>query len=105
VASERTLELLVATFFVGGGLVRIAAGRSSRFPGRRHAFTNDLAMILLGGMIAVEWPMSGAWAVGTLVGIALICDGWSLVMAGVAAHELGQRSSRHLRLVRRTIAA
>jgi len=93
----------MATFFMVGGIVRIAAGRSSRFPCRRHAFTNDLAMILLGGMIAVEWPMSGAWAVGTLVGIALIFDGWSLVMAGVAAHELGRRSTRHLRLARRTI--
>jgi uncharacterized membrane protein HdeD (DUF308 family) len=103
-ASELRLELLVATFFMVGGIVRIAAARSSRFPGRHYAFISDVVTVLLGIVIAVEWPMSGAWAVGTLVGIALIFDGWSLVMAGVAAHELGQRSSRHLRLVRRTIA-
>jgi uncharacterized membrane protein HdeD (DUF308 family) len=103
-ASERTLELFVATYFMLGGMVRLAAAWSFRFPGRRYAFTSDVVTVLLGVVIAVEWPMSGPWAVGTLVGIALIFDGWSLVLAGVAAHDLGQWSSRHLRLARRTIA-
>jgi uncharacterized membrane protein HdeD (DUF308 family) len=103
-ASELTLELLVATYFMLGGIVRIAVARSFTFPGRRYAFTSDVVTVLLGVVIAVEWPMSAPWAVGTLVGIALIFDGWSLVLAGVAAHELGRRSSWHLRLVRRTIA-
>jgi uncharacterized membrane protein HdeD (DUF308 family) len=61
--------------------------------------------VLLGVMIGVEWPVSAPWAVGMLVGIDLIFYGWSAVMAGVAARELGHRAARrHLRLVRRTTA-
>ena len=60
-------------------------------PGRRHAITSDIVTGLLGVMIGVEWPVSGVWAVATLLGIALTFDGWALVMAGVAAYELGQR--------------
>src|SRR5262245_54776767 len=55
-------------------------------------------------MIGIDWPASATWAVGTFVGIDLVFDGWSLVMAGVA-HEVGGRPTRHLRLVPRRAAA
>jgi len=103
--TERSLALSMAAFLVIGGMVRVTAARLFRFPGRRHAITSDIATVLLGVMIGIEWPGSGAWAVATLLGIAVILDGWALVMAGVAAHEHGQRPRRHLRLVRTTIAA
>jgi uncharacterized membrane protein HdeD (DUF308 family) len=103
-ASARSLALFVAAFFMVGGIFRIAAARSFRFPGRRYAVTSDVLTMLLAMMIGVEWPVSGVWAVVTFVGLDLILDGWSLVMAGVAAQELGHRADRHLRLVRRTSA-
>jgi uncharacterized membrane protein HdeD (DUF308 family) len=66
---------------------------------------SDIVTVLIGMMLGLEWPVSGAWTVGTFVGIGLMFDGWSLVMAGVAVHELGHRGARrHLRLVRRTTA-
>jgi len=103
--SAPSLALFMAASFMIGAILRVTAARSFGFPGRRHAITSDIVTVLLGVMIGVEWPVSGVWAVATLLGIALIFDGWALVMAGVAAHELGQRPRRHLRLVRRTIAA
>ena len=103
-ASERSLTLVMATLFTIGGIARIAATRSSRFPGRPYAMTSDAVTVLLGIAIGTGWPVSGAWTVGTFVAIDLIFDGWSLVLAGVVAYERGQRARRHLRLVRRTTA-
>jgi uncharacterized membrane protein HdeD (DUF308 family) len=104
-ASARSLALCMAAFFMVGGILRIAAARFFRFPGRCYAVTSDVLTILVAVIIAVEWPVSGVWAAVMFVGLDLIFDGWSLVMAGVAAQELGHRASRHLRLVRRRSAA
>jgi len=101
-ASERSLTLVMATFFTIAGIVRLAAARSSRFPGRPHALTSDAVTLLLGVVIGIGWPVSGAWTVGTFVAIDLIFDGWSLVMAGLVAYERTHRARRHLRLVRST---
>jgi uncharacterized membrane protein HdeD (DUF308 family) len=66
---------------------------------------SDIVTVLIRMMLGLEWPVSGAWAVGTFVDIDLMFDGWLLVMAGVTVHELGHRAVRlHLRLVRRTTA-
>jgi uncharacterized membrane protein HdeD (DUF308 family) len=102
--SEQSLTLVMATFFTIAGIVRLAAARSSGFPGRPHAMTSDAVTVLLGVVIVIGWPVSGAWTVGTFVAIALLFDGWSLVMAGVVAYERTHRARRHLRLVRSTPA-
>src|SRR5262249_31787418 len=105
VASAPSLALFVSASFMVGGIFRIVTTCLCDFPGGRYALTSDIATVVLGVMIGVEWPVSGAWAVGTFVGIGLIFDGWSLVMAGVAAYELARRPSPHLRLVPRRVAA
>jgi uncharacterized membrane protein HdeD (DUF308 family) len=91
-ASERSLTLVMATFFTIVGIVRLAVVRSSRFPGRVHAMTSDAVTVLLGVVMALGWPASGAWTVGTFVAINLIFDGWSLVMAAVIAYEHSRRA-------------
>jgi uncharacterized membrane protein HdeD (DUF308 family) len=103
-ASERSLTLVMAMFFTIAGIVRLAAARSSRFPGRPHAMTSDAVTVLLGVVIGIGWPVPGAGTVGTFVAIDLIFDGWSLVMAGIVAYERTHRARRHLRLVRSTPA-
>ena len=103
-ASERSLALVMATFFTIAGIVKIAAARASRFPGHSYAMTSDAVTVLLGVVSGTGWLVSGAWTVGTFVAIDLIFDGWSLVLAGVVAYERGHRTKRHLRLVRCTTA-
>jgi len=44
--------------------------------------------LVLGMMIWSQWPLSGAWAVGTLVGIDLLFTGWSTLAIGLAARRL-----------------
>jgi uncharacterized membrane protein HdeD (DUF308 family) len=44
--------------------------------------------VLLGFLLLREWPLSGLWAVGTLVGINLLFTGFSLVSVGSGARSL-----------------
>jgi uncharacterized membrane protein HdeD (DUF308 family) len=46
---------------------------------------NGLVTLLLGGLIWSQWPISGVWAIGTLLGIHLIFDGWSEIAVALAA--------------------
>ena len=39
-------------------------------------------------MIWNQWPLSGAWAVGTLVGIQLMFSGMTMITLGSAAKKL-----------------
>jgi uncharacterized membrane protein HdeD (DUF308 family) len=87
-AGALSLTLLLAAFFMVGGIFRIVSAVSFRFPGRGWAVLGGIVTLLLGIMIWMEWPVSGVWVIGTFVGIDLIFDGWSLVMTGMAAREL-----------------
>jgi uncharacterized membrane protein HdeD (DUF308 family) len=47
--------------------------------------------VILGYMLLSEWPFSGVWAVGTLVGISLLFSGFSIIAIGSAARGLAKR--------------
>jgi uncharacterized membrane protein HdeD (DUF308 family) len=50
------------------------------------AFSGFLSM-LLGIMIWNQFPLSGVWAVGILIGIRLFFNGFTLLMVGMAARQ------------------
>ncbi|MFN7986660.1 MAG: DUF308 domain-containing protein [Thermoanaerobaculia bacterium] len=43
--------------------------------------------LLLGLLLLWEWPLSGLWAIGTLVGINLFFSGWSMISMGLSAKK------------------
>jgi uncharacterized membrane protein HdeD (DUF308 family) len=47
--------------------------------------------VVLGILLLKEWPLSGLWAVGTLVGINLLFAGFSIISVGSAARGLAKR--------------
>jgi uncharacterized membrane protein HdeD (DUF308 family) len=49
--------------------------------------------IVLGFLLLKEWPLSGLWAIGTLVGISLLFSGFSLISIGSAARSLAKQMS------------
>jgi len=53
-------------------------------------FSAAMALVL-GIFLLSEWPLSGVWAIGTLVGINLIFAGFSLIFVGAAARSLATR--------------
>jgi uncharacterized membrane protein HdeD (DUF308 family) len=49
--------------------------------------------VLLGFLLLREWPLSGLWAVGTLVGINLLLTGFTIISIGSAARSLAKKVS------------
>jgi uncharacterized membrane protein HdeD (DUF308 family) len=87
-AGALSITLLLAAFFLVGGLMRLVGAVALDFPGRGWAFVSGVVSVLLGIMIWRQWPVSAVWVIGTFVGIDMIFDGWSLVMLGTAARRL-----------------
>jgi uncharacterized membrane protein HdeD (DUF308 family) len=50
-----------------------------------------VARSLLGFLLLREWPLSGLWAIGTLVGVNLLFSGFSLISVGSAARGLAKK--------------
>jgi uncharacterized membrane protein HdeD (DUF308 family) len=49
--------------------------------------------VILGFLLLREWPLSGAWAIGTLVGISILISGFCMILMGSAARSLAKRIS------------
>jgi len=87
-ASLESLTLFIAIYFVIEGIAEaIAAFQMKPASGWGWALFSGLVTVLLGAMIWNQFPLSGAWAIGTLVGIKLLFSGWSLLMFGMAARS------------------
>ena len=49
---------------------------------------NGVVSILLGVLITYQWPLSGTWAVGILVGVDLLIGGFGLIRTGSASEHI-----------------
>jgi len=74
------LTLLLATYFVAEGVWKIIASfRYRPNAGWGWLLGSGLLSLVLGWLIWSQWPLSGLWAVGVLVGVNLLGTGASLV--------------------------
>jgi uncharacterized membrane protein HdeD (DUF308 family) len=80
--------LLIAAFFMVGGLFRIAGSLARRFRGRGWVLANGIVTLVLGLMIWEQMPFSGLWVIGTFLGIDLIFNGWSYFALGLSVRQL-----------------
>lgn len=85
--SAVSLSLLIASFFVIGGILRIARAVGSRFHHWGWVFFNGLVSLALGLLIWAGWPLSGFWVIGLFVGIEMIVFGMSMIMLASAGRE------------------
>lgn len=81
------LTLLLAAFFLVGGLFRSIAALSLRFPNWGWALVGGIVSVLLGILLGMEWPESGLWFIGLCIGIDMIFHGWGWVMLALAYRE------------------
>jgi uncharacterized membrane protein HdeD (DUF308 family) len=82
------LTLLLAVFFFTEGVLKIVLSRQLRtLNGWGWTLFDGIVALLLGVLILARWPLSGTWAVGTLVGINILVSGWSIVMLGSAVRK------------------
>lgn len=86
------LALLLAIYFLVVGICEIlTAFRIKPHRGWGWVLFNGLVAVLLGFLIWQQWPVSGAWAVGVLVGVHILITGFMMVSLGA-----GARSTAHV---------
>jgi uncharacterized membrane protein HdeD (DUF308 family) len=80
------LTLLLIIFFVMDGIARSVLALQMRpTPGWGWQMFTGIVTLLLAAMIWRQWPVSGAWAIGVLVGVQILLVGWAHVALGLAA--------------------
>ncbi len=80
--------VLVFYFLLDGIFEIVAAFKIRGEKGWFWLVVGGIASIVLACMIWREWPVSGAWAVGLLVGIRLIFAGWSMIALGAVGEAV-----------------
>jgi uncharacterized membrane protein HdeD (DUF308 family) len=79
-----TLTGILLVYFLVDGIFAIIAGvRSKGELGWGWMTISGIASIVLAVILWQKWPISGAYAIGLLVGIRLIFTGWSIAMLGM----------------------
>jgi membrane protein HdeD len=75
------LTLILAIYFVVEGVWKIFASFSFRpAPGWLAVLGSGVIALVLGFLIWRQWPLSGLWAVGVLVGVDLVATGLALLL-------------------------
>jgi len=77
------LTWLLAGYLVLDGILQIVQALDIK-PDRGWGVTllAGTLSVLLGVLIWRQWPLSGAWAVGILVGVKILLSGWSMIVCG-----------------------
>lgn len=86
-AGAVVLTLLMAMFFLIGGLFRIVVSLVSDLPHRGWVLLSGAVTLVLGIFIWRQLPGAAVWLIGTFVGVDLIMIGWSWTMAALAARK------------------
>lgn len=83
------MTMLLAVYFLVDGVCEIiAAFRIKPDQGWGWVLFNGIIALVLGLMIWRQWPISGAWAIGLLVGIHILVTGWSMIILGSGARRI-----------------
>lgn len=90
-AALATLTLFLAAYFIVEGIFEIIwAFQIKPVKGWGWTLFSGLISLLLGIMIWRQFPLSGAWAIGILVGIKLFFTGWMMIALGIAAKSVAK---------------
>jgi len=81
------LTLLMAMFFMVGGLFRIMTALVTQLPHRGWVLLSGAVTLLLGILIWRQLPGAAVWVIGTFVGVDMVLIGWSWVMVALAARN------------------
>jgi uncharacterized membrane protein HdeD (DUF308 family) len=82
-----SLTLLLAAFFIVGGLFRIIGSLMMRFEQWGWALFSGIVELILGLLIWQGWPATGFWVFGLFIGIDLLFYGWFWVLLSLTAKK------------------
>ena len=84
------LTALLMIFFVVNGLWKVAnAVRFRRYRGWAWLLISGLVSLVFVYLLWNQWPLSGAWAIGVLVGLDLLLTGIALMVLSQALRKAG----------------
>jgi len=84
-----TLTLLIGSYLLVDGIANaVLAFRVRPGQGWGWILFSGIVTFLLGILLLAEWPLSGTWALGTLVGVNLLFSGAAMISIGSAARRL-----------------
>jgi uncharacterized membrane protein HdeD (DUF308 family) len=83
-----TLTLILASFFVVGGLFRAIGAAMLKLPRWGWSVFSGILSLVLGAMLLAQMPVSSVWFIGFAIGVDLISEGASLIGFGTAVHSL-----------------
>jgi uncharacterized membrane protein HdeD (DUF308 family) len=93
-AALAALTLLLSAWFVASGAIESIAALTARdVKGWGWILFSGVVSVLLGLMLWSQFPLSGAWAVGTLVGVRLLFSGFALISAAGAVSSAVKEST------------
>ena len=85
-AGVLSMTLFVSAAFIVAGVSRcIAAFRMKSADGWGWVLANGVVSLLLGVMLGAQFPFSGLWALGLLVGMNLLFSGMTAILVHAAA--------------------
>ena len=87
-AGAQALTLLLSLYFIVAGIFRTIGSTVLQFPSWGWSVASGLISVVLGVMLAMQWPASGTWFIGFAVGLDLILYGWALLMFAAAVKKL-----------------
>ncbi len=83
------LTLILALYFLFEGIWKVASAFSYRpVAGWNWMLLSGVLSVILGLLIWYQWPVSGMWAVGVLIGIDLLSTGISMVVLASALRHV-----------------
>jgi uncharacterized membrane protein HdeD (DUF308 family) len=87
-AGAASLTLILASFFIVGGLFRAIGSGMLKLPRWGWSVLSGIVSVVLGIMLLVQMPVSSVWFIGFAIGVDLIVDGASLIGFATALHSL-----------------
>ena len=80
--------MVLIIYFLANGIGEIIAAFQVK-PAQGWGFVlfSGIVSVILAFMIWNQWPLSGAWAIGVLVGIQLIFAGLTMITVGSAIKQ------------------
>jgi len=89
-----TLTLMLGAYLLVDGISSaVLAFRVRPESGWGFMLFSAVMGVIIGFLLLREWPLSGVWAIGTLVGVNLLVSGFSMISVGSAARSLAKRIS------------
>lgn len=89
-----TLTLFLAIYFIVDGLTILFASTAvAGGQGKGWVIFNGIITLILGIIIWRGWPVSGAWAIGILLGLRLIFSGMTMLALGSVGRDVAEEFS------------